>query len=129
MKDELSVAAWKARENARPEYSGFAVGAAIEDTEGRIFGGCNVESSSYGLTICAERVALFSAIAAGARAFRRVVVVTEADKLTAPCGACRQVLWDFCRDIEVTLENQRGDRQSHRLKDLLPDAFDSDSLR
>jgi cytidine deaminase len=126
---ELSAAAWKARENARPEYSRFAVGAAIEDSEGRIFRGCNVESSSYGLTMCAERVALYGAIAAGARSFRRIVVVTEADKLTAPCGACRQVLWDFCRDIEVTLENRRGDRATHRLKDLLPDAFDSDSLR
>jgi cytidine deaminase len=127
--NELTAAAWKARENARPEYSGFAVGAAIEDSDGRIFGGCNVESSSYGLTMCAERVALFSAIAAGSRSFRRIAVVTEAAKLTAPCGACRQVLWDFCRDIEVILENRRGDRATHRLKDLLPDAFDSDSLR
>lgn len=127
--NDLSVAAWRARENARPEYSGFAVGAAIEDADGRIFGGCNVESSSYGLTMCAERVALFSAIASGAGSFRRMVVVTEADTLTAPCGACRQVLWDFCRDIEVTLENRRGDRSTHRLKDLLPHAFDADSLR
>jgi cytidine deaminase len=127
--NELPAAAWKARDNARPEYSGFAVGAAIEDSEGRIFGGCNVESSSYGLTMCAERVALFSAIAAGSRSFRRIVVVTEADNLTAPCGACRQVLWDFCRDIEVTLENRRGNRAVHRLQDLLPYAFDSDSLR
>lgn len=125
----LSAAAWKARENARPEYSRFAVGAAIEDADGRIFAGCNVESASYGLTMCAERVALYSAIAAGARSFRRIVVVTEAGTLTAPCGACRQVLWDFCRDIEVMLENRRGDRATHRLKDLLPHAFDADSLR
>lgn len=127
--NELSAAAWKARENARPEYSRFSVGAAIEDADGRIFGGCNVESSSYGLTMCAERAALFSAISAGARSFRRIVVVTDADTLTAPCGACRQVLWDFCRDLEIVLENRRGDRATHRLKDLLPHAFDSDSLR
>jgi cytidine deaminase len=127
--NELSAAAWKARENARPEYSRFAVGAAIEDSAGRIFGGCNIESSSYGLTICAERVALFGAIAAGARSFRRIVVVTEAQNLTAPCGACRQVLWDFCRDIEVILENRLGARETYRLKELLPHAFDSDSLR
>jgi cytidine deaminase len=104
------------------------VGAAVEDTDGRIFGGCNVESASYGLTICAERTALFSAIAAGSRTFRRVVVVTGADSLTPPCGACRQVLWDFCGDVDITLANLAGSIRTFRLSALFPEPFDAKSL-
>ncbi|MBA3973472.1 MAG: cytidine deaminase [Candidatus Solibacter sp.] len=124
----LLSAAKQARENARPDYSGFKVGAAVEDSEGRIFAGCNVESASYGLTICAERSALFTAVAAGASAFRRVVVVTAADKLTPPCGACRQVMWDLCRDVEVTLANLHGATKTYQLSQLLPEPFDAKSL-
>jgi cytidine deaminase len=126
--DQLLSAATAARENARPEYSQFKVGAAVEDADGRIFGGCNVESASYGLTICAERTALFSAIAAGSRTFRRVVVVTGADSLTPPCGACRQVLWDFCGDVEITLANLAGSTRTFRLSALFPEPFDAKSL-
>lgn len=126
--DHLLAAAKQARENARPDYSGFKVGAAVEDAQGRIFAGCNVESASYGLTICAERSALFSAVAAGASEFRRVVVVTAADKLTPPCGACRQVMWDLCGDVEVTLANLDGATKTYQLSQLLPEPFDAKSL-
>ncbi len=126
--DQLLFAATQARENARPDYSGFKVGAAVEDSDGRIFGGCNVESASYGLTICAERTALFSAIAAGSKSFRRVVVVTAADPLTPPCGACRQVLWEYCGDVEITLANLSGSTRTLRLSALRPEPFDAKSL-
>ena len=117
-------------EHARPRYSGFRVGAAIETADGHIFTGINVESSSYGLTCCAERVALFNALASGASdyGFTRIAVATAAKDLTPPCGACRQVLWDYCKDIEVVLANTHGQTATHRLKDLLPHAFDSESL-
>lgn len=126
--DPLLSAAIEAREHARPDFSGFKVGAAVEASDGRIFAGCNVESASYGLTICAERTALFSAIAAGARTFKRVVVVTGADKLTPPCGACRQVLWEFCGDAEITLANLAGARRVFHLSQLLPEPFDAKNL-
>lgn len=126
--DSLIAAAAAAHKNARPEFSGFHVGAAIEDAEGRIFAGCNAESASYGLTICAERTALFSAIAAGSRSFRRVAVYTEAAKITTPCGACRQVMWDFCGDIEILLVNAAGDSKSFMLSQLFPEPFDAKSL-
>jgi len=124
----LLSAAIKAREHARPDFSGFKVGAAVEASDGRIFAGCNVESASYGLTICAERSALFSAIAAGAKTFNRVVVVTGAEKLTPPCGACRQVLWEFCGDTEITLANIAGQRRTIHLSQLLPEPFDAKNL-
>jgi len=124
----LLSAAIKAREHARPDFSGFKVGAAVEASDGRIFAGCNVESASYGLTICAERSALFSAIAAGAKTFNRVVVVTGAEKLTPPCGACRQVLWEFCGDTEITLANIAGQRRTIQLSQLLPEPFDAKNL-
>ena len=126
--EHLLSAATQARENARPDYSGFKVGAAVESADGRIFGGCNVESASYGLTICAERSALFSAIAAGANSFKRIVVVTAAERLTPPCGACRQVLWDFCGDVEITLASLTGARRSFHLSQLFPEPFDAKSL-
>ncbi|HNY39769.1 MAG TPA: cytidine deaminase [Bryobacteraceae bacterium] len=126
--DLLLSAAIEARENARPDFSGFKVGAAVEASDGRIFSGCNVESASYGLTICAERTAIFCAIAAGAKSFRQAVVVTAADKLTPPCGACRQVLWEFCGDLEITLANLTGARRVFRLSQLLPEPFDAKNL-
>jgi len=126
--DPLLPAAFAARENARPDFSGFKVGAAVEDSEGRIFAGCNVESASYGLTICAERTALFTAIAAGAKSFRRMVVVTAADKLTPPCGACRQVMWELCGDVPVTLANVQGASRTVQLSALLPEPFDAKNL-
>ena len=124
----LIAAALAARDNAHAPFSKFLVGAAIEDDQGEIHSGCNVENSSYGLTMCAERVAVFHAISAGARTFRRIVVATDAAKLTPPCGACRQVLWDLCGDLEVVLVNLRGAQRTFRLRELLPEAFDASFL-
>src|ERR1700720_2249010 len=116
--NKLMEAALAARDNAYAPFSKFKVGAAIEDETGRIFTGCNVENATYGLTICAERVAVFKAISEGARKFTRVAVAADTDVLTPPCGACRQILWEFCRDIELTLVNPRGRSEKFQLKDL-----------
>jgi cytidine deaminase len=120
----LIAAALAARENAFAPYSKFRVGAAIEDADGRIHTGCNVENATYGLTVCAERVAVFKAISEGVRKFRRVAVAADTDRLTPPCGACRQILWEFCGDVEIVLVNLRGTTETHRLKDLFPKPFD-----
>ena len=122
--DALLDAALAARENAFAPYSKFRVGAAIEDTEGRIHTGCNVENATYGLTVCAERVAVFKAMSEGVRKFRRVAIAADTDALTPPCGACRQILWEFCGDVEIVLVNPRGKTETHRLKDLFPKPFD-----
>src|SRR5262252_5589168 len=108
MTDLLLSAALAAREHAHAPFSGFRVGAALEDESGRVHTGCNVENASYGLTLCAERVAIFKAISEGARRFLRIAVAADTDTLTPPCGACRQILWEFCGDIEVILVNPRG---------------------
>jgi cytidine deaminase len=123
----LVAAARAALANAHAPYSRFHVGAAIETADGRVFAGCNVESASYGLTICAERMALGAAVAAGARALRRVVVTTDADPPAAPCGACRQLLAEFGLDLEVLAVGPTGERR-WTLRDLLPDAFTRESL-
>jgi cytidine deaminase len=122
--DALITAALAAREKAFAPYSKFRVGAAIEDIDGRIHTGCNVENVTYGLTVCAERVAVFKAISEGVRKFRRVAIAADTDALTPPCGACRQILWEFCGDIEIVLVNLRGKTETHRLKDLFPKPFD-----
>ena len=128
MPDELEAAALKVRENAHAPFSKFKVGAAIEDESGRIFTGCNVENATYGLTLCAERVAVFKAISEGARKFRRVVVAADTEVLTPPCGACRQILWEFCGDIEITLVNLHGKTEKFQMKDLFPRPFDASFL-
>ena len=122
--DALIAAALAARENAFAPYSKFRVGAAIEDSGGRIHTGCNVENSTYGLTVCAERVAVLKAISEGVRKFRRVAIAADTDALTPPCGACRQILWEFCGDVEIVLVNLRGQTETYRLKDLFPKPFD-----
>ena len=122
--DALLDAALAARENAFAPYSKFRVGAAIEDADGRIHTGCNVENATYGLTVCAERVAVFKAISEGVRKFRRVAIAADTDALTPPCGACRQLLWEFCGDVEIVLVNPRGKTETHSLKDLFPKPFD-----
>ncbi len=127
--EELIRAALRARGNAHAAYSGFQVGAALEDDAGRLHTGCNIENSTYGLTVCAERVAVFKALSEGARAFRRIAVAAGGDILTPPCGACRQILWEFCRDIEVVLVNLKGERETLRLSALLPRPFDDSFLR
>jgi cytidine deaminase len=126
--DSLVDAALRARENAHAPFSRFRVGAAVEDAEGRVHTGCNVENATYGLTVCAERVAIFKAISEGARGFRRVAVVADTDKLTPPCGACRQILWEFCGDVEIVLGNVSGKSEVLRLGTLFPRAFDASFL-
>jgi cytidine deaminase len=124
----LIEAALKARENAHAPFSKFKVGAAIEDASGRIYTGCNVENATYGLTCCAERVAVFKAVSEGARNFVRVAVVADTDSLTPPCGACRQILWEFCGDVELVLANLHGKNETMRLGTLFPRAFDASFL-
>jgi cytidine deaminase len=127
-REALIEAARQARERAHAPFSHFQVGAAVRTRSGRIFSGCNIENASYGLTVCAERVAVFKAISEGEREFDAVAVVTDADTLTPPCGACRQILWEFCGNAEVVLANLKGQVEVHRMKDLLPLPFDAHSL-
>jgi cytidine deaminase len=124
-RDALVDAARRAREHAHARFSGFKVGAALETADGAIVTGCNVENATYGLTICAERVAVFKAISEGHRAFTRVAVVADTESPTPPCGACRQILWEFGGDLEVILANLREEKGRYRLKDLLPLPFDA----
>jgi len=121
---ELVAAARRARRHAHARFSGFKVGAALETDDGTIVTGCNVENASYGLTICAERVAMFKAISEGHRKFRRVAVVADTQTPTPPCGACRQILWEFGGDLEVVIANLRRELGRYQLADLLPLPFD-----
>jgi len=122
--DGLIAAARAVREHAMADFSGFKVGAALETADGRIVTGCNVENASYGLTICAERVAIFKALSEGHRQFRRIAVVADTASPTPPCGACRQIIWEFCGDIDVVLANLTAVTATMRMKDLLPLPFD-----
>ncbi|MFN2385613.1 MAG: cytidine deaminase [Thermoanaerobaculia bacterium] len=121
---ELVEAARRARENAMCRYSGFAVGAALEAEDGAVYGGCNVENGTYGLTVCAERVAVWKALSEGVRRFRAVAVVTGADEPTPPCGACRQILWEFAGDIDVVSSTLGGKVKRFKLRELLPEPFE-----
>jgi len=121
----LVRAARGARRRARAPFSGFKVGAAIETIDGTIVTGCNIENASYGLTMCAERVAMFKALSEGHRRFRRIVVVADTAAPTPPCGACRQILWEFGGDLEVILANLRRVTGRMRLGELLPLPFDA----
>ena len=127
-REALIAAARVAREHAHAPFSGFKVGAAVRGRSGRVFGGCNVENASYGLTLCAERVAIFKAISEGERGFEAVAVVTDTDALTPPCGACRQIIWEFCGDAEVVLSNLAGQVEVYRMSALLPKPFDASNL-
>jgi len=126
--DALIAAAKVSRENASAAFSNFRVGAALRATSGRIFGGCNVENATYGLTICAERVAIFKAISEGERGFDAIAVVTDTDSLTPPCGACRQLIWEFCGDVPVILSNLKGKSEIIPMKALFPKPFDAGNL-
>ena len=124
----LIESAIKVRENAFAPYSNFKVGAAIKTASGKIYTGSNIESASYGLTVCAERVAIWKAVSEGEREFESLAVVADTDKLTSPCGACRQIIWEFCGDIPVTLINLRDETQTISMKNLLPLAFGREFL-
>jgi cytidine deaminase len=127
--DPLVQAALDARIRAYAPYSKFLVGAALEDESGRIHTGCNVENATYGLTVCAERVAVLKAVSEGTRKFRRIAVAADTERLTPPCGACRQILWEFCGDIPVILVNLAGQMEMLAMSDLLPKPFDDSFIR
>jgi len=126
--ETLISAARQARENAHAPYSNFRVVAALRATSGKIFGGCNVENATYGLTVCAERIAIFKAISEGERGFDAISVVTDTDALTPPCGACRQLIWEFCGDIPVIMANLKGRVEIMQMQNLFPRPFDSSHL-
>lgn len=125
---DLIAAAAEARERAHVPFSHFQVGAALETVTGEIIKGCNIENASYGLTLCAERVAIFKAVSDGQREFSALAVVVDTDELTPPCGACRQIIWEFCGDIPVTMANLKGRVETMRMSELLPKAFDAGFL-
>ncbi len=125
---ELIQVAATARENAHTPFSHFKVGAALLTADDEIITGCNVENASYGLTMCAERVAIFKAISEGERKFVKICVVADTETLTPPCGACRQIIWEFCGDVEVLMANLQGETATLQMSELLPKAFDASFL-
>ncbi|MHC4778195.1 MAG: cytidine deaminase [Planctomycetota bacterium] len=124
----LDIAA-EAMKRAWSPYSGFSVGAAIETESGKVFTGCNVENASYGLTICAERVALFKAVSEGERTLKRIALVCSGDRPIFPCGACLQVLKEFSTDLPVVTANTAGQSRKTRLSELMPRPFSAGDLR
>jgi cytidine deaminase len=122
--DRLVAAARAAREHAVAPFSGFKVGAALLTRSGRVFGGCNVENASYGLTVCAERVALLKALSEGERDFAMIAVVADTAAPTPPCGPCRQLVWEYCGDIPVVLATLDAVAGRYQMADLLPLPFD-----
>jgi cytidine deaminase len=125
----LVEAAKDVRERAYAPFSNFKVGASVETEDGKIYTGCNVESASFGLTVCAERVAIWKAVSEGQMKFKQVAVVVDTEELTPPCGVCRQIIWEFCGDVPVTLANLHGQSETVQMRDLLPRAFDSKFLK
>lgn len=126
--NELINKAKNAREHSYSPYSRFKVGAALKTKNGMVFTGCNIENSSYSLSICAEREAIFKAISAGERDLDTIAVVTDSDKLTTPCGACRQVMWEFSKDMTVVVANLKGEKKEFKIKELLAHPFGKDPL-
>lgn len=122
--EALVAAATAARENAIATFSHYRVGAALLAGDGTVHHGCNIENCTYGLTMCAERVALLSALAGGTRRFSAVAVVTDGDTPGTPCGPCRQLMWEFCGDIDVIVANLTGKARTFKLSELLPYPFD-----
>jgi len=126
---ELIETATAARLRSVAPFSNFLVGAALRTRAGRVFTGCNVESASYGLTVCAERVAIWKALSEGERDFTDLVIVADTEQLTPPCGTCRQIIWEFCKHAKITLANLRGQQEEVDIATLLPKAFDARFLK
>ena len=126
---DLIKIATRARNQSVAPFSSFLVGAAVRTGEGKVYTGCNVESASYGLTVCAERVAIWKALSEGERNFTELAVVADTDSLTPPCGTCRQIIWEFCKKATIVLANLHGDREIVSIGDLLPRAFDARFLK
>jgi cytidine deaminase len=124
----LIARALEVRENACAAYSHYKVGAALVASGGKIYTGCNIENSTYGLTVCAERVALWKALSEGERRFTQIAVITSSEPPALPCGACRQLLWEYCGDIEIILANLQGLHRSLRLAEIFPRPFDQSAL-
>jgi cytidine deaminase len=128
-KEKLIEAAREARERAFAPYSNFKVGAALRTKEGKIYTGCNIESATYGLTMCAERTAIWKAVSEGEIEFAEIAVVADTEELTPPCGSCRQIIWEFCGDIPVIFANLSGKNEVLKMSELLPRAFDTKFLK
>ena len=126
--EEVIKAALSARERSVAPFSNFLVGAAVRTDEGKIFTGCNIESASYGLTVCAERVAIWKALSEGEHNFTNLAVAADTETLTPPCGTCRQIIWEFCGDIPVYLVNFQGGEKTYHMADLFPAPFDDRQL-
>jgi len=127
--EALIAAATKAREGSVSPFSQFMVGAALETESGKVYTGCNIESASFGLTVCAERVAIWKALSEGERNFKALAIVADTESLTPPCGTCRQIIWEFCKNSTIILANQRGQTETMQVRELLPRAFDARFLK
>ena len=127
--ESLIETAKEARLQSVAPFSDFKVGAAVRTDSGKVYTGCNVESASYGLTVCAERVAIWKALSEGERHFTELAVVADTDTLTPPCGTCRQIIWEFARDAKIVFANLDGRNQVFNIRELLPDAFDARFLK
>ena len=127
--DNLIQIATDARLCSLAPFSKFLVGAALRTAEGKIYTGCNIESASYGLTVCAERVAIWKALSDCERDFTDLVVVVDTEQLTPPCGTCRQIIWEYCKMAKITLANLRGESEVVDIRELLPKAFDARFLK
>jgi cytidine deaminase len=125
----LIEAAKKARMQSVAPFSGFLVGAAVRTDDGKIYTGCNIESASYGLTVCAERVAIWKALSEGERHFSELAVVADTETLTPPCGTCRQIIWAFARNATIVFANLKGESETFHMSELLPRAFDARFLQ
>lgn len=121
--------ATNARLQSVAPFSNFLVGAAVKAENGKVYIGCNIESASYGLTVCAERVAIWKALSEGERNFTELAVVADTESLTPPCGTCRQIIWEFARHATIVLANLRGLSETVSIRDLLPRAFDARFLK
>jgi cytidine deaminase len=122
---QLVETAKAARLRSIAPFSNFLVGAAVKTEDGKVYTGCNVESASYGLTVCAERVAIWKALSEGERQFTELAIVADTSSLTPPCGTCRQIIWEFCKNATIVLANLAGESQTVSIKELLPRAFDA----